>query len=177
MRELTHGMAGERHGRGMGTTCYVWIRLKEAVTIFLSIFPILRRARVIEYKSGWSSEPVRTLRRWEEYITRSENGTMIRPARIPVTIPTMQCRLQIRPSYYRHDCPNFWGVIHPVPFWWFSFPLFIKKYVIICWLKENHVPSELHPSYTYVRPTLLVLWKRNSMSQTNTASDIPPVQN
>ena len=27
MCELTHGMAGERHGRGMGTACYVWIEL------------------------------------------------------------------------------------------------------------------------------------------------------
>jgi len=27
MCELTHGMAEERHGRGMGTTCYVWIGL------------------------------------------------------------------------------------------------------------------------------------------------------
>jgi hypothetical protein len=27
MCKLTHGMARERHGRGMGTACYVWIRL------------------------------------------------------------------------------------------------------------------------------------------------------
>ena len=72
-----------------------------------------------------------------------------------------------------HDCPNFWGVINPVPFWWFSFPFFIKKYVIICWLKENHIPSELHSSYTSIRPTLLVLWKIRSMNLANTASDFP----
>ena len=28
MCELTHGMAGERHGNGMGAACYVWIGLK-----------------------------------------------------------------------------------------------------------------------------------------------------
>jgi hypothetical protein len=28
MCELTHGMAGERHGRGIGSACYVWIGLK-----------------------------------------------------------------------------------------------------------------------------------------------------
>jgi hypothetical protein len=73
---------------------------KEAAAIFLSTFPVLRRTRVTECESGWSSEPVRKLRKCEEYLTRSENGTMIRPDRIPVTIRTMQFRLQIRPSYY-----------------------------------------------------------------------------
>jgi len=78
---------------------------KETAATFLSTFPLLCRVRVTEYESDWSSELVRTLRRWEEYLTRSENGTLIRPARIPITIPTMQFRLQIRPSYYRHNCP------------------------------------------------------------------------
>jgi hypothetical protein len=132
----------------------------------LSTFPALRRARVTEYESGWSSEPVRTLRRWEEYLTRSENGNMICPGRIPVTIPAMQFRLRIRPRNYRQDCPNFWGAINPVPFWRFSFSPFYKEIrnhllaqrtpcPIICWLTEHHVPSELHSFYKEMRNHLL----------------------
>ena len=33
MCELTHGMAGERHGRGMETACYVWIGIYWTATV------------------------------------------------------------------------------------------------------------------------------------------------
>jgi hypothetical protein len=41
MCELTHGMAGERHGRGMGTACYVWIRLKPLTVSHFSLVTTL----------------------------------------------------------------------------------------------------------------------------------------
>ena len=35
-RDTWHGMVGERHGRGMGTSCYVWIGLKVSTSLWQS---------------------------------------------------------------------------------------------------------------------------------------------
>jgi ferredoxin len=55
MCELTHGMAGERHGHGMGTACCVWIRL-------YCLDPVAVHYRYFSFRVGynWKSKRPKT---------------------------------------------------------------------------------------------------------------------
>jgi hypothetical protein len=54
--ELTHGMAGERHGNGMGTACYVWFGPKSYfITIAQSLHSLTHNAPVRDCLPYWTA--------------------------------------------------------------------------------------------------------------------------